>query len=78
MPWDHTTGIPDPFEKIVGMPMTFKADGYHIGFTQSRDNLGAVFAGLNRVTALIQIGCGVLYHNSLVEAIEVMIGLADV
>lgn len=33
MPWDHTTGIPDPFEKVVGMPMTFKADGYHIGYT---------------------------------------------
>ncbi len=33
LPWDHTTGIPDPFETVVGMPMTFKADGYHIGFT---------------------------------------------
>ncbi len=33
MPWDHTTGIPDPFEKVVGMPMTLKAKGYHIGYT---------------------------------------------
>lgn len=33
MPWDHTTGIPDPFEKVVGMPMTLKKDGYHIGYT---------------------------------------------
>jgi len=33
MPWDHATGIPDPFEEVVGMPMTLKADGYHIGYS---------------------------------------------
>lgn len=33
MPWDHTTGIPDPFEKVAGMPLTLKKAGYHIGYT---------------------------------------------
>ena len=33
MPWDYTTGIPDPFEKVVGMPMVLKGNGYHIGYS---------------------------------------------
>lgn len=32
MPWDYRS-IPDPFEKVVGMPMTLKKAGYHIGYS---------------------------------------------
>jgi hypothetical protein len=33
MPWDQSAGTPDPFEKVVGMPMTLNNAGYHIGYT---------------------------------------------
>ncbi len=33
MPWDKSTGVPDPFDEVVGMPMTLAKAGYHIGFS---------------------------------------------
>jgi len=33
MPWDKKAGVADPFDEVVGMPMTLKAAGYHIGYS---------------------------------------------
>ncbi|HEX5790988.1 MAG TPA: sulfatase-like hydrolase/transferase, partial [Luteolibacter sp.] len=33
MPWDKSAGVPDPFDQVVGMPMTLANAGYHIGYS---------------------------------------------